>query len=135
MGLCESWRKQEKEKAQKWGCESWKKAKGAYRPEEPLTLLIYLWGRGEGGVARGSPVAAPRRLQQIWHDPPQGRSGKATEALMAANVYGPTNDPFPGSVMGLGATISVVGSGSPTSQEKYAEGRRNARPLTKAPSS
>jgi hypothetical protein len=45
---------------------------------------------------------------------------------MATEVCGPTNDPFPGSVMGPRATVSVVGSRGPTRQEKYAEGRRNA---------
>jgi len=85
----------------------------------PLFLLTYLCGRRrEGGATRGSSATAPRRLRQIRHDPPRCRRGEAAETLMAADVCGPTSDPFPGSVMGSVATVSIVGSRGPTRQGK-----------------
>ena len=48
---------------------------------------------------------------------------------MAVVVCGPTTYPLPGSTMGPGVTVSVVGKGDPTPQDKYTIGWQTARPL------
>ena len=48
---------------------------------------------------------------------------------MAADVCGPTADPPLGSTMGPGATVSVVGMGGPTPQDKCLGARQTAHLL------